>query len=444
MEHLIAKIENNTAKIGIIGMGYVGLPLAMLFARKFHVIGYDTNVNTIKSLCNGVSHIQDVKDLVLNKHLNTEFYPTDDYTKIKNCDFIVICVPTPLNEYKEPDLSYVKSATETVAKILKRGHFVIIESTTYPGTTEEIVKPILKSGGLDAGVDFGIAYSPERVDPGSSYDLKNITKIVGGINDACTDITARLYETVIDAGVVKVRNCKTAEAAKIFENIFRDVNIALVNEFAVICERMGINVWDVIDAAATKPFGFMPFYPGPGVGGHCIPLDPYYFSYAAKKIGMIPRFIEMSGEINEFMKMHTVNLIESALKKVNKKIPGAIITVVGLSYKKDINDVRESPSKKIIEEISDRGGYVKVYDPYVNSINTCYGTYTSEKSIEDALHNVDCVVFVTDHTVFKTIDLDEITSLMKFPIIIDCRNIFDVTNQKSKNIYYGIGKENNV
>ena len=444
MKHLITKIENNTAKIGIIGMGYVGLPLAMLFARKFHVIGYDTNVNTIKSLCNGVSHIQDVKDLVLNKHLNTEFYPTDDYTKIKNCDFIVICVPTPLNEYKEPDLGYVKSATETVAKILKRGHFVIMESTTYPGTTEEIVKPILESGGLDAGVDFGIAYSPERVDPGSNYDLMDITKIVGGINDACTDITARLYETVIDAGVVKVRNCKTAEAAKIFENIFRDVNIALVNEFAVICERMGINVWDVIDAAATKPFGFMPFYPGPGVGGHCIPLDPYYFSYAAKKIGMIPRFIEMSGEINEFMKMHTVNLIESALKKVNKKIPGAIITVVGLSYKKDINDVRESPSKKIIEEISDRGGYVKVYDPYVNSINTCYGTYTSEKSIEDALHNVDCVVFVTDHTVFKTIDLDEITSLMKFPIIIDCRNIFDVTNQKSKNIYYGIGKENNV
>ena len=444
MEHLIAKIENNTAKIGIIGMGYVGLPLAMVFARKFHVIGYDTNVNIIKSLCNGVSHIQDIKDLVLNEYLNKKFYPTDDYTKIKNCDFIVICVPTPLNEYKEPDLGYVKSATETVAKILKRGHFVIIESTTYPGTTEEIVKPILESGGLEAGVDFGIAYSPERVDPGSSYDLKNITKIVGGINDACTDIATRLYATVIDAGVVKVRNCKTAEAAKIFENIFRDVNIALVNEFAVICERMGINVWDVIDAASTKPFGFMPFYPGPGVGGHCIPLDPYYFSHAAKKIGMIPRFIEMSGEINEFMKMHTVNLIESALKEVDKKISGAIITVVGLAYKKDINDVRESPSKKIIEEIIDRGGHVKVYDPYVDSINTCYGTHTSEKSIEDALHNVDCAVFVADHTVFKTINLDEITSLMKFPIIIDCRNIFDVTKQKSKNIYYGIGKGNNV
>lgn len=274
-------------------------------------------------------------------------------------------------------------------------------------------------------MDFGVAYSPERIDPGSGYRIESIPKIVAGINQECTNIVARLYECVIEAGVVKVKDCKTAEAAKIFENIFRNVNIALVNEFALICEKMGIDVWSVIDAASTKPFGFMPFYPGPGVGGHCIPVDPYYMSYKAKKIGFIPRFIELSGEINEFMRIHAVNLAEYGLSRVGLGIRDSTIAVIGLAYKRDIEDVRESPAKKIIEEILKSGGNVKVYDPYVKFIETDCGRYYSEKSIEDVLNDVDCAIFVTDHTVIKNNNLNELVKYMKYPIIVDCKNIFN-------------------
>jgi len=439
MRQLITKIENKTAKIGILGMGYVGLPVSIAFANKFHVIGYDVAKENIELLINGTSYIKDVENSTLKKYLDKTFYPTNDYRELKNCDFFIICVPTPLTVDKEPDLSYVKNASKMISNILRKGHFVILESTTYPGTTEEVIKPILENSGLNAGIDFGIAYSPKRIDPGSNHKIEDIPKIVGGINQECTNIAAILYESIIDAGVVKVKDCKTAEAAKIFENIFRNVNIALVNEFALICEKMDINTWDVINAASTKPFGFMPFYPGPGVGGHCIPLDPYYMSYKAKKSGFIPRFIELSGEINDYMRIHTINLVEHGLSRVGLKINGAKIAVIGLAYKKDIDDTRESPSKKIIEEIVNMGGNVKVYDPYVKFIETNYGKYFSEKTLENVLNDADCAIFVVNHTIFKVNNLRGMWKYMRHPIIVDCQNIFK--DRKMDNfIYLGIGK----
>ena len=437
MKNLLLKIENKTAKIGIIGLGYTGLPLAIAFAKKFNVVGYDISEKTINYLLGGKSHILDVGDSDLKKYLNKSFYPTTDYKELEKCDFIIICVPTPLTAEKEPDLRYIKSVCETIAMILRRGQFVILESTTYPGTTEEVVVPILERSGLKAGIDFGMAYSPERIDPGNKkYTVERIPKVVGGINEECTEIAAMLFSRVVEK-VVKVKDAKTAEAVKMVENIFRNVNIALVNELSLIFEKMGINTWEVIDAAATKPYGFMPFYPGPGVGGHCIPLDPFYMSYIAKRYGFIPRFIETSGEINEFMKVHAVNLVEKGLRKVNKKIRGAKIAVMGLAYKKNIDDARESPSIKIIEELVNLGAEIKVYDPYVKIIETKAGEFYSEKSVEDALRDVDCAVFVVDHDVFKEKGMEQIKELMDSPVIVDCKNVFKETG---KAIYLGIGK----
>ncbi len=439
MKDLIAKIENKTAKIAVIGMGYVGLPLALTFANEYQVVGYDIKSETINSLLEGKSHIKDVKEEKLLKYLDKTFIPTSNHNDLEKCDFIFICVPTPLMEEKEPDLSFIRNACDTISLILRRGHFVVLESTTYPGTTEELVVPILEKNGLKAGIDFGVAYSPERVDPGSNLELESIPKIVSGINQECTDIIAKLYGSVI-TDVVQVKDCRTAEATKIFENIFRNVNIALVNEFALICEKMDINVWNVIDAAATKPYGFMAFYPGPGVGGHCIPLDPYYLSYKAKKYGIIPRFIEMSGEINDYMKIHTVNLVSEGLKQIGKKISNSNIAVLGLAYKKNIDDTRESPVKKIIEEIMNLGGSIKVYDPYAKSIGTRFGKIISEKSLDDAVKSSNCIVFTVDHSEFKKIDLKRIKQLMENPIIVDCKNIFDDDGSLNDFIYLCIGK----
>lgn len=442
MEELITKVEKGDVKVGIIGLGYTGLPLAMIFAKKFRVIGYDVNEKVINGLLNAEPQVKDVTSKDLKNYLSKTFLPTNEYEKLKKCDFIIICVPTPLTKDKEPDLRYIKSASELITKVLKKGQFIILESTTYPMTTEEIVVPILERSGLKAGIDFGVAYSPERIDPGSNHKVENTPKIVAGIDQKCADIAAKLYECIIDAGVIKVKDCKTAEATKIFENIFRNVNIALVNEFALICEKMGINVWDVIDAASTKPFGFMPFYPGPGVGGHCIPLDPYYMSYKAKKFGFIPRFIELSGELNDFMRIHAVNLVERGLSKVGLSIRESTIAVIGLAYKKDIDDVRESPAKKIIEELVMSNGTIKVYDPYAKFIETDCGRHSSEKSIEDVLNDADCAIFVTDHTVIKNNNLNELVKYMKHRIVVDCRNMFDDTETEDF-IYLGIGKRVN-
>lgn len=438
MDKLITKIKTKSATIGIMGLGYVGLPMAIAFSKKFNVVGYDVSEKTINHLLNGKSHIADVPSEDIEKYLGKTFQPTNDDKALDDCDFIIICVPTPLTDEKEPDLSYVKSACASISTILRKGQFVILESTTYPGTTEDVVIPALKETDLKAGRDFGVAYSPERIDPGNKeYTVEKIPKIVGGINDDCTEIAAMLYESIIDK-VIKVRDTKTAEAVKIVENIFRNVNIALVNELSLIFEKMGVDTWDVVDAAATKPYGFMPFYPGPGIGGHCIPLDPFYMSYAAKRYGFITRFIETSGEINEFMRVHAVNLVEKGLKQVDKKMHGAKVTVVGLAYKKNIDDARESPSIKIIEELANRGAKVRVYDPYVKSIKTNAGEFYSEKSIEDGLVEADCAVFVTDHDVFRKMRMEQIR---KLPIVVDCKNIFK--NQKADfDAYFGIGKIN--
>jgi UDP-N-acetyl-D-glucosamine dehydrogenase len=440
MKNLLMKFKDKTATIGIIGLGYTGLPLAIAFAKKFNVVGYDTNEKTVDYLLGGKSHILDVNDDMIKKYLNKSFYPTTNHKALEKCDFIIICVPTPLTAEKEPDLSYIKSACATIARILRlrRGQFVILESTTYPGTTEEVVIPILERSGLKAGVDFGVAYSPERIDPGNKeYTVEKIPKVVGGVNEECTEIAAELYGRIIEE-VIKVNDAKTAEAVKMVENIFRNVNIALVNELSLIFEKMGINTWEVIDAAATKPYGFMAFYPGPGVGGHCIPLDPFYMSYIAKRYGFIPRFIETSGEINEFMKVHVVNLVEKGLRKVNKKTRGAKVAVMGLAYKKNIDDARESPSIKIIEELVNLGADLRVYDPYVKSIKTKVGEFYSEKSVEDTLRDVDCAVFVVDHDVFKGIEMEQIEELMGSHVVVDCKNAFD---KGSGVVYLGVGKD---
>lgn len=437
MEELLTKIKNKSAKVGIIGLGYVGLPLAIAFAQKFYTVGYDLNEKIITHLLSGKSHILDVPDENIKKYLNKSFHPSNKYQELEKCNFIIICVPTPLTEEKEPDLIYIKSACITINKILKTGQFIILESTTYPGTTEEVVVPILEESGLKAKKDFGVAFSPERIDPGNKqYTVEKIPKIVGGINEECTEIAALLYGSVIEK-VIKVRDSRTAEAVKMVENIFRNVNIALVNEMSLIFEKMEIDAWDVIDAASTKPYGYMPFYPGPGIGGHCIPLDPYYMSYISKRYEFIPRFIEISGEINEFMKTHVINLVEKGLRKANKKIYGAKVAVLGLAYKKNIDDSRESPSIKIIEELIKLGADIRVYDPYIKSIKTKVGEFSSEENIENALKDVDCAVFAVDHDIFRKIEIIFMKNLMNSPVIVDCKNLFD---QDDRIIYLGIGK----
>lgn len=437
MKELLSSIESKCAKIGIIGLGYVGLPLSLAFAQKFNVFGYDTNIKIINQLKCGKSHIIDIHDDKLKKYLNKSFYPTNELNEFKDCNFIIICVPTPLTSEKEPDLSYIKNACKSISRILRKGQFIILESTTYPGTTEDVVVPILEESGLKVKEDFGVAYSPERVDPGNKeYKIETTPKIVGGLDGESTEIASTLYGSVIDT-IVKVKDAKTAEAVKILENIFRNVNIAVVNELSLIFDKMDINTWEVIKAASTKPYGFMAFYPGPGVGGHCIPLDPFYMSYQAKKYGFIPRFIETSGEINEFMKMHVVNLIEKGLACEGKRIHGSKLAIIGLAYKKNIDDTRESPSIKIVEECLNRGADVRTFDPFVKSLRIKTGMINSETTLEEALKEADCAVFAIDHDDFKKLEMKTLCNIMKTPIIIDCKNLFEYEEGV---IYLGIGK----
>jgi len=439
LQKLLDKIGTQSAIIGILGLGYVGLPLAIVFAKRFKVIGFDISEERIDSLREGEPYNKGISNQkLLDRSDNLSF--THDERLLTDCDVKIICVPTPLNKQKEPDLSFVKNAGEIVAKHLKKGQFVILESTTYPGTTEEIVLPILEKSGLVAGKDFGVSYSPERIDPGNTkYTIENTPKIVGGINEDCAKIAEEIYKSVIDARIIRVKDCKTAEATKIVENVFREVNIALVNELALIFEKMQIDTWEVISAASTKPFGFMAHYPGPGVGGHCIPLDPYYLAYKARKVGQATRFIELSGEINDLMKIHTVDLIITALRKAGHDVRNAKISVFGLAYKGNIDDTRESPSQGIIEMLLEIGGDVKVYDPFAKSIETKFGSFISEKNFVDALKGADCAVFVTDHDLFKELDLRNYKELMNAPIVVDCRNIFAGRDVEEFE-YYAIGK----
>jgi UDP-N-acetyl-D-glucosamine dehydrogenase len=424
LEHLFEKISKGTVKVGIIGLGYVGLPLAMTMSKKFKIVGFDKSKEIIECLNEGKSPFTDVTDTLLIERMKKTFSLSKDEQEMGDCDFLIICVPTPLDAQKNPDLTYVKDACATISRYLRKGQFVILESTTYPGTTEEVMVPILQGSGLVAGVDFGLAYSPERVDPGNKiYSIEKIPKVVGGINETCTEIATKLYEGVLDAEVIRAKNTRTAEASKIVENIFRDVNIALANELALVFERMGINAWEVVKIASTKPFGFMPFYPGPGVGGHCIPLDPYYLSYQAKKYDFIPRFIELSGEINDFMPIHTTNLLMKGLKLAGKNISQSTIALLGVAYKRDINDTRESPAKIIIEQILDSGGQVKIYDPNAKTIETRYGIIKSESSVQDVIKDVDAFILLVDHKVFSYDLLSDLIKTIKKPVVVDCKNI---------------------
>lgn len=439
MNNMIQKINDKTIVIGIVGQGYVGLPLAMAFSKHVKAVGFDVNEITIRQLNAGKSHILDVPDSIISDAIAKDHYVASNNPELlKGCDVIIICVPTPLNREKKPDMSFIRSSGETISKILHEGQYVVLESTTYPGTTEEVLIPILEEGsGLKAGMDFFVAFSPERIDPGNKqFTVELVPKVIGGMNPEVTETICKVYSIAIP-NVVPVSNTQTAEAVKMVENIFRHVNIALINELAQIFEKMDVDTWEVVDAAATKPYGFMPFYPGPGVGGHCIPLDPYYLSYRAKQYGCTSRFIEISGEINDNMKIHTINLAVKGLKVVHKNIYRANIAVIGLSYKKDIDDVRESPAKEIIEELTNLGANVSVYDPFALTIKTSCGIFESTKTLKDVLVGSDCAIFLVDHTVLKEIDIVAESLVMSSPVIIDAKNMF---HSADGIVYLGIGK----
>jgi UDP-N-acetyl-D-glucosamine dehydrogenase len=442
IESLLRKIVSNEAVVGVVGLGYVGLPLSLAFSKKFQVIGYDKSPHAIDSLSKGRSTIIDIPDESIKQVIDKSFKPTLDPADLASCDFKIICVPTPLKEDKEPDLSYIRSASMTVAQTLHKGQYVILESTSYPGTTRDVMTPILETTSLRAGIDFGVAFSPERIDPGNKqFTVETIPKIVGGINEPCTELAVKLYEQIIDK-VVPVSNPETAEAAKMMENIFRNVNIALVNELSIIFSKMGIDTWEVIKAASTKPYGYMPFSPGPGVGGHCIPLDPYYMSYISKRYGFIPRFIELSGNINDFMRVYAINLVEQGLRRVGQRLFRSEVAVLGLAYKRNIDDSRESPSLKVIEELTANGVIVRAYDPYINKVHVRDKVIESAPSLGDALSGADCALFMVDHDFFKNISLAEYAGTMRNPVIVDCKNIFETP--PGNILYLGIGKANKL
>lgn len=412
------RITKKTARVGVLGLGYVGLPLAVEFARAgFDVTGIDVQAGKVDQFNRGESYIKDVSSDVFGQLVRSgKLRATSDYSVIRELDTIDICVPTPLRKTKDPDMSYVVAATDAIATHLHPGLLVMLESTTYPGTTDELLLPKLQSTGLTVGRDFFLCFSPERVDPGNpKYHTRNIPKVVGGITPLCTEMGALFYKQALEH-VVPVSSTRVAEMVKLLENTFRMINIGLVNELALMCDRLGIDVWEMIDAAATKPFGFMPFYPGPGLGGHCIPIDPFYLSWKSKESGIEARFIELAGYINGRMPEFVVEKIQNALNDVSKPVRGSHIHIVGVAYKRDIDDVRESPALDIILLLEKRGAKVSYSDPYVPRI------HSNGKNLEagDLLRGVeasDCVVIVTDHT-----GVDYAAVVERSKLIVDTRN----------------------
>ena len=415
---LLQKIESKQARVGIIGLGYVGLPLAIELAHAgFRVVGFDVDQSKVDSLNAGTSYIPDVPSKDVADAVSKGFFrATVDERELADVDVIDICVPTPLRKTRDPDLSYVIQAVETTARVLRKGQLVILESTTYPGTTDEIVQPALEAKGLKAGEDFFLAFSPERVDPGNpTFQTKNIPKVVGGNNEASTKAAVTLYRQVIDT-VVPVTSTRVAEMVKLLENTFRAVNIGLVNELALMSHRMNIDVWEVIDAAKTKPFGFMPFYPGPGLGGHCIPIDPFYLSWKARQSGFEARFIELAGNVNGAMPEYVIERIAEALNSVRKALNGSHVHVFGVAYKRDVNDMRESPALDIMELLTRRGAVVSYSDPYIPVLE--HGTLHLKSVPEDkAADGADCALIITDHKVF-----DYARIAKNFPLVVDTRN----------------------
>ena len=412
------KIVDRTARVGIVGLGYVGLPLAVEFAEAgFTVTGIDVQESKATQVNAGKSYIQDISNdvfapLVSAKKLSA----TTDFSVIRELDTINICVPTPLRKTKDPDMSYIVSASDEIAKYLTPGKLIILESTTYPGTTDELVLTKLESTGLKVGEDFFLCFSPERVDPGNpKYQTKNIPKVVGGITPACTHMGNVFYSQALET-VVPVSSTRVAEMVKLLENTFRMINIGLVNELAVMCDTMGINVWEVIEAAATKPFGFMPFYPGPGLGGHCIPVDPFYLSWKTKQSGIEARFIELAGYINGQMPHFVVEKIQNALNDVSKPLRGSHVHIMGVAYKRDIDDVRESPALDVIHLLNGRGAKVTYSDPFVPSVRVD-GTSLTAGSDSELAGTADCVVIITDHSAF-----DYVALVDRAKLIVDTRN----------------------
>jgi len=437
---LINRITNKQAHVGVIGLGYVGLPLLVEFASKgFKGTGFEVDETKAKQINAGTSYIGDVPSIKLKEVVDAKrLQATTDFNHLGDCDAIIICVPTPLRKTKEPDVSYILAATEQIAKRLRRGQLIILESTTYPGTTDEVLLPMFEGKGLKLDEDFLLAFSPERVDPGNPQFLThNIPKVVGGVTEDSTKVAAHLYSQIVN-DVFAVSSARVAEAAKLLENTFRAVNIGMANEMARLCYALNIDTWEVIRAAATKPFGFMPFYPGPGIGGHCIPLDPHYLSWKARQHGFDSRFIGLAEEVNSRMPEHVVQLVSDGLNDERKAMKGSNVLLLGVAYKKDINDVRESPALSIIDRLRAKGANVRYHDPFVAEVSfddahtDAGGEPLQSVSLSDEeLKSADCVIIVTDHS---EIDYKRVCSLAS--LIVDTRNALngDVRRESSARI----------
>lgn len=421
-EELLYKLENQEAVIGVVGLGYVGLPLSVEKAKAgYKVIGFDVQESKVEQVNQGINYIGDVVDVDLKEMVDSGLLIAEsNYKKISEVDAVAICVPTPLDIYQQPDTSYVRSSVSEIAKYAKKGTLVVLESTTYPGTTEEIIKKSLEDKGFTVGEDIFIAYSPERIDPGNkSFNTKNTPKVVGGITPNCTKVAAAMYRNVLDGDVHEVSSPAIAEMEKIFENTFRHINIALANEMAILCEKMGIDVWEVIDAAKTKPYGFMAFYPGPGLGGHCIPIDPFYLTWKAREYNYHTRLIELAGEINNTMPDYVINRVMQILNDEGIALRGANVVLLGISYKKDIDDVRESPSLKLVELLMQHGANITTADSNVESFRVAGQVLKPVELTDDVIENADLVILATDHSSF---DYQNIANKAK--VIFDTRNAF--------------------
>lgn len=427
---LLDKVNNKTAKLGVVGLGYVGLPLAVEKAKAgYEVIGFDVQDKKVDMVNNGENYIGDVVDNDLELLVKDgKIKATTDFSFVKDVDAVAICVPTPLDKFKQPDVSYVVNSTKDIAKYIHKGMLVVLESTTYPGTTEEIVKPILEESGLKCGEDFYLAFSPERVDPGNKhFNTKNTPKVLGGCTPDCTEVAKALYEHILEGEVFTVSSPAVAEMEKILENTFRHINIGLVNEMAILCGKMGIDIWEVIEAAKTKPYGFMAFYPGPGLGGHCIPLDPFYLTYKAREFDYHTRLIETAGEINDYMPEFVVENAMKLLNKVRKPLNGSKVLLLGIAYKKDIDDMRESPALKVIDRLRNQGAEIMYNDPYVPEFVHNSIRYESV-DLQDGLKEADIVIITTDHSNY---DYEEVVE--KAAILYDTRNATkNVINNRDK------------
>jgi UDP-N-acetyl-D-glucosamine dehydrogenase len=433
VDRLIQKIIKKEVRVGIIGMGYVGLPLLLRFCEEgFQILGFDVDSKKVAQLKKGRSYLKSIPSSRISQFIRSgHLHVTDDFSRLAEPDCILICVPTPLTEKMEPDLQYIEKTTESIRERLRKGQLIILESTSYPGTTEELILPQLESTGLRIGKDFFLAYSPEREDPGNKrFTTYQIPKVVSGVTPSCLKIAVSLYGQIIKQ-VVPVSSPRAAELTKLLENIYRSVNIALVNELKMLADRMGIDIWEVIEAASTKPFGFSPFYPGPGMGGHCIPIDPFYLSWKAREYDFTTRFIQLAGEINVSIPYYVVSKIVDALNESRKSIKGAKLLILGVAYKRDVDDARESPALAIMDLLQKRGATILYHDPYIPSLPSFRKYHFKLKSsplTKQLLHRIDAAVVVTDHS-----QIDYGWVVKHAPLIIDTRNVTkDMKRWKNK------------